>query len=38
MGNAEPAERWFREAFAMADSMGAAPWRDRAAAALLAVH
>ena len=38
LGRADAAERWLREAIAMADRMNAPPWRERASAALLAVH
>jgi len=38
LGRPEAAERWFRDALAMADAIGAEPWRNRAATALLAVH
>jgi hypothetical protein len=38
LGHRVDAEQRFREALAMADRIGAVAWRERAAAALLAVH
>lgn len=38
LGQTDAAERWFLDSISTAERIGSAPWRDRAASALLAVH